>query len=133
MVSGIGPEIAGRCNPFHEAWNGLRGAPCHAARTPCRKNSTSLPRVAELRDSSPAAARTSAAAEPAWVAACCTSLMLPVTSPVPRAASLTLRAISCAAACCCSAAAATPMAIVCTSSIVAAMSRMAPTAPAVAS
>ena len=56
--------------------------------------------MAACPDRSLSEAKTCADALPACVAACRTCATVPVTSCVPRAASLTLRAISCVAACC---------------------------------
>ena len=72
----------------------------HAARTVARKRPTSAARCSDWRDSSDAAPSTWLAAAPVSSAAPATPAMLCVTSPVPIAAWLTLRPISCVAAPC---------------------------------
>ena len=77
-----------------------------AARTVARKWETCPCRSSDCRESSEAADRTCPAAAPVYSAARATPITLRVTSPVPAAASLTFRTISCVAAPCSSTAAA---------------------------
>src|SRR5260221_372367 len=109
-----------------------QAARAHAARTVARNASTSRRRRSDCFESSLAEPSTCVAAEPTCPDACVTPEMLAAISLVPRAAWLTLLAISCVAARCSSTAEAMVEAISLTRPMVARMPWMAATASLVA-